>query len=173
MALDASSAAAGALMLLAQADDELARWLRALDRPSAERLSGWGGRQRVLRSLEMPLLTGRTITQVRIHPGAERLAIDPERVRLLRLAAPMHDVGKIAITDQILRKPSSLNGHSKASSGSPCSRGTLTAYERKRQLTSRSRVLVLGIRWPLAASHTMSVLSSRLPSPRSSCSVDT
>jgi len=38
----------------------------------------------------------------------ERLAIDPERVRLLRLAAPMHDVGKIAITDQILRKPGAL-----------------------------------------------------------------
>ncbi len=38
----------------------------------------------------------------------ERLQIDPERVRLLRLAAPMHDVGKIAITDQILRKPGAL-----------------------------------------------------------------
>jgi putative two-component system response regulator len=29
-------------------------------------------------------------------------------VRLLRIAAPMHDVGKIAITDQILRKPGPL-----------------------------------------------------------------
>jgi PAS domain S-box-containing protein len=38
----------------------------------------------------------------------ERLTIAPERVRLLRLAAPMHDVGKIAITDQILRKPGAL-----------------------------------------------------------------
>ena len=37
-----------------------------------------------------------------------KLKLDGERVRLLRLAAPMHDVGKIAITDQILRKPGPL-----------------------------------------------------------------
>ena len=37
-----------------------------------------------------------------------RLHLDAERVRLLRIAAPMHDVGKIAITDRILRKPGSL-----------------------------------------------------------------
>lgn len=43
-----------------------------------------------------------------------RLHLDAERVRLLRIAAPMHDVGKIAITDRILRKP-----------------GPLTAAERK------------------------------------------
>ncbi len=42
------------------------------------------------------------------------LQLDHEQVRLLRIAAPMHDVGKIAITDQILRK-----------------RGPLTADERK------------------------------------------
>jgi PAS domain S-box-containing protein len=38
----------------------------------------------------------------------DRLELDPERVRLLRIAAPMHDVGKIAITDRILRKPGAL-----------------------------------------------------------------
>jgi len=38
----------------------------------------------------------------------KRLELDPERVRLLRIAAPMHDVGKIAITDKILRKPGPL-----------------------------------------------------------------
>ncbi len=38
----------------------------------------------------------------------DELAIDPERVRLLRIAAPMHDLGKIAITDRILRKPGPL-----------------------------------------------------------------
>lgn len=37
-----------------------------------------------------------------------RLHLDAERVRLLRIAAPMHDVGKIAITDRILRKPGPL-----------------------------------------------------------------
>jgi len=44
-----------------QADAELHRWLSALDPESAERLRGWGGRQRLMRALEMPLLTGRTL----------------------------------------------------------------------------------------------------------------
>ena len=44
-----------------QTDDELHRWLSALDPESAERLRGWGGRQRLMRALEVPLLTGRTL----------------------------------------------------------------------------------------------------------------
>jgi tRNA dimethylallyltransferase len=44
-----------------QTDEELHRWLTALDPESAERLRGWGGRQRLMRSLEVPLLTGRTL----------------------------------------------------------------------------------------------------------------
>ena len=39
---------------------------------------------------------------------ASRLGLDPKRVRLLRLAAPMHDVGKIATPSEILRKPGPL-----------------------------------------------------------------
>jgi PAS domain S-box-containing protein len=39
--------------------------------------------------------------------GAE-LGLDAERVLLLRVASPMHDVGKIATPDEILRKPGSL-----------------------------------------------------------------
>ncbi len=35
--------------------------------------------------------------------GAE-LGLDPERVQLLRVAAPMHDVGKIGVPAEILRK---------------------------------------------------------------------
>jgi putative two-component system response regulator len=38
----------------------------------------------------------------------ERLGLEPERVELLRIASPMHDVGKIGISDQILRKPGKL-----------------------------------------------------------------
>jgi PAS domain S-box-containing protein len=37
-----------------------------------------------------------------------RLGLDPERVQLLRLAAPMHDVGKIATPGELLRKPGPL-----------------------------------------------------------------
>lgn len=44
----------------------------------------------------------------------DRLQLDPARVQLLRIASPMHDVGKIGIPDKILRKP-----------------GPLTAEERK------------------------------------------
>ncbi len=39
---------------------------------------------------------------------ATGLGLDAERVQLLRVAAPMHDVGKIAISDEILRKPGPL-----------------------------------------------------------------
>lgn len=44
-----------------QTDEELHRWLAALDPESAERLREWGGRQRLMRALEVPLLTGRTL----------------------------------------------------------------------------------------------------------------
>lgn len=37
-----------------------------------------------------------------------KLGLDSERVLLLRVAAPMHDVGKIATPDEILRKPGPL-----------------------------------------------------------------
>jgi PAS domain S-box-containing protein len=39
---------------------------------------------------------------------ATQLRFDPEQVELLRLAAPMHDVGKIATPSEILRKPGAL-----------------------------------------------------------------
>lgn len=38
----------------------------------------------------------------------EKLGLDAERVRLLRVAAPMHDVGKLATPGEILRKPDPL-----------------------------------------------------------------
>jgi putative two-component system response regulator len=37
-----------------------------------------------------------------------RLGLDSEQVELLRIASPMHDVGKIGISDRILRKPGKL-----------------------------------------------------------------
>jgi response regulator RpfG family c-di-GMP phosphodiesterase len=39
---------------------------------------------------------------------ASRLGLDPERAELLRVAAPMHDVGKIGTPEEILRKPGPL-----------------------------------------------------------------
>ncbi len=39
---------------------------------------------------------------------AGHLQLDPDRIQLLRAAAPMHDVGKIGTPDEILRKPGPL-----------------------------------------------------------------
>ncbi|HEU0014215.1 MAG TPA: tRNA (adenosine(37)-N6)-dimethylallyltransferase MiaA [Longimicrobium sp.] len=44
------------------ADGELLARLEALDPESAERLGGWGGRQRLLRALEVAILTGRPLS---------------------------------------------------------------------------------------------------------------
>ncbi|MGH2996902.1 MAG: HD-GYP domain-containing protein, partial [Gaiellaceae bacterium] len=40
---------------------------------------------------------------------AQRLALDPEAVELTRLAGSLHDLGKLAIPEEILRKPGPLN----------------------------------------------------------------
>ncbi|HEX7278493.1 MAG TPA: HD domain-containing phosphohydrolase [Solirubrobacterales bacterium] len=39
---------------------------------------------------------------------ASQLGLDDEQIQLLRAAAPMHDVGKIAVADEILLKPGPL-----------------------------------------------------------------
>lgn len=52
-------------------DAELHRWLAALDPESAARLGAWGGRQRLLRALEVPLLTGRTLPWWHRHSPPE------------------------------------------------------------------------------------------------------
>ena len=40
---------------------------------------------------------------------AERLGFGADRVELIRVASPMHDVGKIAIPDDVLMKPAALD----------------------------------------------------------------
>jgi PAS domain S-box-containing protein len=44
----------------------------------------------------------------------QHLGLDPERVELLRVASPMHDVGKIGISDNVLRKPGKLTPEERA-----------------------------------------------------------
>jgi putative two-component system response regulator len=55
--------------------------------------------------------TGEHITRMsRYSAGlAEALGLDAERVELIRVASPMHDVGKIGIPDAVLLKPASLS----------------------------------------------------------------
>jgi putative two-component system response regulator len=59
-----------------------------------------------LRDLE----TGRHLERMSSYCAliAERYGFDRERVELMRIASPMHDVGKIGIPDNILLKPSTL-----------------------------------------------------------------
>ena len=45
---------------------------------------------------------------------AQACDVDPERVELIRAAAPMHDVGKLGIPDDILRKAGPLTEHERA-----------------------------------------------------------
>ena len=41
---------------------------------------------------------------------AEALGLPPTQVRLIRLAAPLHDIGKIGVPDSVLTKPADLTG---------------------------------------------------------------
>jgi HD-GYP domain-containing protein (c-di-GMP phosphodiesterase class II) len=40
---------------------------------------------------------------------AKRMGLDPEQIELARLAGSLHDLGKLAIPEEILRKPGPLN----------------------------------------------------------------
>lgn len=63
---------------LADRDEaELKRWLAELDPDSAARLRDWGGRQRLLRALELPLLTGRPLTWWHRHAEPEAPPLHP------------------------------------------------------------------------------------------------
>jgi putative two-component system response regulator len=60
--------------------------------------------------------TGRHIERMGEYCGAiaRKLGIEPERAELLRLAGPLHDVGKIAVPDWILLKPGPLSEDERA-----------------------------------------------------------
>jgi putative two-component system response regulator len=42
---------------------------------------------------------------------ARHLGVPPERARQMRMAAPMHDIGKIGVDDHVLKKPGPLTPH--------------------------------------------------------------
>jgi tRNA dimethylallyltransferase len=60
--LDPPARARITTMMERMSDAELLRWLEPYDPASAERLRHWGGRQRLIRALEVPLLTGRPLS---------------------------------------------------------------------------------------------------------------
>jgi PAS domain S-box-containing protein len=87
---------------LATAQQEAIEELRQSRQETVERLS---------KTIELhDFSTGEHVdrmAKVAAFLGAE-LGLDAERVLLLRVASPMHDVGKIATPDEILRKPGPL-----------------------------------------------------------------
>ncbi|MQA92066.1 MAG: tRNA (adenosine(37)-N6)-dimethylallyltransferase MiaA [Gemmatimonas sp.] len=73
-------------------EEELRRWLMALDPQLGSRLRTWGGRQRLLRGVELPLLTGHPLSwwHANAPPTAEPLrplviVLDLPRPRLYRV----------------------------------------------------------------------------------------
>lgn len=76
--------------------------------------------------------------------GAE-LGLDAERVLLLRVASPMHDVGKIAIPDEILRKAGPLTPTERAE----MQRHTVVGHE----LLANSRSELLRLAATIALTH--------------------
>jgi PAS domain S-box-containing protein len=74
-----------------------------------------------------------------------RLELEPERVELLRAAAPMHDVGKIGTPDEILRKPGPLTGEERRE----MERHTLIGHE----ILSQSKSELLRVAAMIALTH--------------------
>jgi tRNA dimethylallyltransferase len=75
--LDPARRAALAEFLETLDETTLTEWLRRLDPLTADRLSAWGGRQRLLRSLELPLLTGRPLSWWHVHAPREAEPLEP------------------------------------------------------------------------------------------------
>jgi putative two-component system response regulator len=89
---------------------ELRRTVEELERSRRETI------QRLSRAVETrDFDTGSHIGRIGELAAAigERLGLDEEHVELLRIASPMHDVGKIGISDRILRKPEALTAEEK------------------------------------------------------------
>ncbi|MGE0067884.1 MAG: HD domain-containing phosphohydrolase [Solirubrobacterales bacterium] len=76
---------------------------------------------------------------------ASKLGLDAEEVELLRVAAPMHDVGKIGIADEILRKPGPLSAEERAA----MERHTLIGHE----ILSGSESRLLQVAATIALTH--------------------
>lgn len=95
--------------LEARDPERLVEWLRALDPESAARLSAWGGRQRLVRALELPLLTGRPLSWWHRHAPAEApplrplvVVLDVPRERLnRRIDARVGEMVRAGLVDEV------------------------------------------------------------------------
>jgi tRNA dimethylallyltransferase len=84
-------------------------WLARLDPESAARLRSWGGRQRLIRALELPLLTGRPLSWWHRAAPPEAAALrplvvvlDPPRELLLaRIDARVEAMAEAGLLDEV------------------------------------------------------------------------
>lgn len=75
----------------------------------------------------------------------QRLGLEPEWIELVRRAAPLHDVGKISVSDTILQKPGKLTPGEFAVMKTHCERGA--------DLLSGGRSEMLKVACAIALSH--------------------
>lgn len=84
--------------------------------------------ERLARAIELhDFSTGQHVTRMAVITAflGRRLGLDAEFVQLLREAAPMHDVGKIGVSEAILRKPGPLSAEQRKE----MERHTVIGYE--------------------------------------------
>jgi len=67
--------------------------------------------------------------------------LDPEEAEMLKYASPMHDIGKIAIPDHILNKPSYLNSYEKRIMNSHTQKGYDLIKNSKRPLLQAAAIV--------------------------------
>jgi two-component system cell cycle response regulator len=110
------SASAGSVMLSGEAT-VASEALRLADRRMYAEKSARSGRERQSHELLLTLMREREPELADHHEDVSRLAVavgrelgfDAEEIDVLRRAAEFHDIGKIAIPEEILRKPEPLN----------------------------------------------------------------
>jgi PAS domain S-box-containing protein len=97
--------------VLVEAASEQDRLIDQLRRSRAETVD-----RLTLALLKRDIVSGQHVSRMAVIAAwlGELHGLDPHRVMLLRSAAPMHDVGKIAIRDDILQKPGPLTMEERA-----------------------------------------------------------
>jgi PAS domain S-box-containing protein len=104
--------------------------------------------ERLVKAIELhDSSTGQHINRIGVIASllGTELQLDPDRVEILGAAAPMHDVGKIGTSNEILRKPGALTPEERTE----MERHTLIGY----QILSESKSDLLAIAATIALTH--------------------
>ncbi len=74
---------------------------------------------------------------------AQRMGLETEQIELIRRAAPLHDVGKIGVSDTILQKPARLTSEEFDTMKRHCEIGAQLLSEGRSELLKTARVIAL------------------------------